>query len=225
MAIRTLKEALERYISPEGAAIRDARRRVFLLHETIRRGDSRQWRAWRELHDIVANELNGRLPHSHYWAVAMTPIERYVWEEIKAIGLPMLPQYPIGRFFADFADNRKKIIIECDGKAYHDKRLDAQRDAEMGSKGWRVFRLPGADCYRMLDNPYERIAWEQIDPCSPLAAEIIYEWMTSTAEGFVDALARVYYWSNDGDAEGRRHCAYSVACSALAKRSSDGVAL
>jgi hypothetical protein len=68
MAIRTLKEALERYISPEGAAIRDARRRVFLLHETIRRGDSRQWRAWRELHDIVANELNGHLPHSHYWS-------------------------------------------------------------------------------------------------------------------------------------------------------------
>ena len=44
------------------------------------------------------------------------------------LGLPFYPQYPIGKYFVDFADPVKKIVIECDGKKYHqDKEKDKRR--------------------------------------------------------------------------------------------------
>lgn len=84
-------------------------------------------------------------PYSFYdWNTIFTPIEKNLWSDIRAMGLPMYPQYPVGPYFADFADPVKKIIIEADGAKWHtDADKDASRDAAMLMNGWKVFRIPG----------------------------------------------------------------------------------
>lgn len=76
----------------------------------------------------------------------MTMIERGVWSDIRCFGLPFYPQYPVGRFVADFADPKKRIAIECDGAAYHNPVRDAARDREMEALGWSVIRIEGWRC-------------------------------------------------------------------------------
>ncbi|MBT2299244.1 DUF559 domain-containing protein [Variovorax paradoxus] len=77
----------------------------------------------------------------------MTPIERWVWDEIRDANAVFYPQYPVGRFFVDFANPKAKVAIECDGAAYHlDKAKDAGRDAILERLGWVVYRAPGWLC-------------------------------------------------------------------------------
>lgn len=73
--------------------------------------------------------------------IPMNTIERMAWMEIRKLGLPMLPQFPIGKYFADFADPIKKIVIEIDGKEWHDASKDMLRDKEMNELGYEVIRF------------------------------------------------------------------------------------
>lgn len=89
----------------------------------------------------------------HFWdtepAIQMTPIERAMWHDIRAVGLVMYPQIPIGPYFADFANPRASVVIECDGLRWHDAEKDAQRDAAMRSQGWAVYRFSGSRCMEL----------------------------------------------------------------------------
>lgn len=77
-----------------------------------------------------------------------TPIEERIWSDLRTyFCITAWPQYPIGKYFADFAFVNAKVVIECDGKKYHDIHRDAERDAYMRSIGWRVFRISGAQCF------------------------------------------------------------------------------
>lgn len=83
----------------------------------------------------------------HNGMIWMTPIEEFLWHDIRAMGAVLYPQYPVGRFFVDFANPAAKVAIECDGAAYHlDKAKDARRDAELAAIGWRIYRAPGWLC-------------------------------------------------------------------------------
>jgi len=86
-------------------------------------------------------------PYAWNAFVNMTPIELAIWEKIRNVNAVFYPQYPVLRYFADFANPVAKIAIECDGAAFHhDKEKDAKRDAEFESIGWIVYRLPGYVC-------------------------------------------------------------------------------
>jgi very-short-patch-repair endonuclease len=89
------------------------------------------------------------------WVRLFTPIEYAAWCEIRCAGLPMWPQFPVGRFFADFANPVARVALECDGKAYHDVAKDAQRDREFEGMGWTVIRAPGSRCMRLMTSPAE----------------------------------------------------------------------
>lgn len=79
--------------------------------------------------------------------LVMTPIEAWLWSDIRHHGAVLYPQYPTGRFFVDFANPKAKVAIECDGAAFHrDKAKDAERDAVLAATGWTVYRITGADC-------------------------------------------------------------------------------
>lgn len=79
--------------------------------------------------------------------ISMTPIERWLWSDIRALDAVLYPQYPVGRFFVDFANPVAKVAIECDGQAFHqDKAKDAARDTELAALGWKVYRFPGWEC-------------------------------------------------------------------------------
>lgn len=82
----------------------------------------------------------------------LTPIERLVWGDIRAIGLPFLMQYPVGRRFVDFGDPWRRVAIEADGAAFHTPQVDALKDADLRACGWTVYRITGSEIYRDHDS-------------------------------------------------------------------------
>lgn len=79
--------------------------------------------------------------------IHMTPIESWLWADIRECGAIFYPQYPVGKFFVDFANPVAKVAIECDGAAYHqDKAKDSARDRVLQDMGWTVYRVPGYVC-------------------------------------------------------------------------------
>lgn len=100
---------------------------------------------------IEASPKNDWAADPYAWSevIRMTHIEEWLWADIRQADVILYPQFPVGRFFVDFANPRAKVAIECDGRAYHlDKAKDAARDAELASMGWRVYRITGSDCFR-----------------------------------------------------------------------------
>ena len=86
--------------------------------------------------------------------VTFTPIESAFWSDIRMEGAVLYPQYPVSRFFVDFANPVARVAIECDGKLFHtDKEKDARRDEELTELGWTVYRFTGSEC--MKDTEYE----------------------------------------------------------------------
>jgi hypothetical protein len=86
-------------------------------------------------------------PYEVDWTRLFTPIESWLWHDIRAVDLVLYPQYPVGRYFVDFANPVAKVAIECDGEAFHqDKAKDAERDAKLAAMGWKVYRISGKDC-------------------------------------------------------------------------------
>lgn len=82
------------------------------------------------------------------WAAIFTPIEMDAWCEIRCAGIPMWPQFPVGKFFVDFGNPVAKVALECDGKDFHDPVKDAERDRILNGLGWRVIRASGLRCYK-----------------------------------------------------------------------------
>ena len=111
----------------------------------------KRWAFLRELYreitpEILANELSD--PYVVDWMRVFTPIEYDMWCSIRALAIPMWPQYPVGGFFIDFGDPARHIAFEADGQQWHHAEKDAKRDAELRSLGWSVFRFPGWQCVR-----------------------------------------------------------------------------
>lgn len=150
-----------------------------------------KWQAIRKIYETI--DLARYVPYLVDWTKILTPIESMAWGEIRCSGLPFYPQYPVGRFFADFADPVKKLVIECDGKQYHNAERDDMRDAFMAANGWTVFRVSGADCNRVLADPWEYWAEAEDDSEQALAKAVVEYWAKHTVDGLVWALGCVYY--------------------------------
>lgn len=73
-----------------------------------------------------------------------SPIESILYMQLVVDGLrpPMLiNQYQIDSYRVDFAIPDGHVVIECDGKKYHDPLADALRDKRLSELGWRVLRF------------------------------------------------------------------------------------
>lgn len=133
-------------------------------------------------------------PNSHYdaypfdWPTILTPIERDAWCLTRIIGnLPLYPQYPILNYRVDFANPKNKIIVECDGKDYHDIKKDKGRDEMLWEHNWKVFRIKGSELYR--DTP--EIERDEYDGEVDLSS-LRYYYLNS-AEGVLRALKAIYF--------------------------------
>ena len=92
-------------------------------------------------------------PNAIFSILEMTPIELWLWGDIREANAVFYPQWPVAGCFLDFANPAAKVAIECDGAAFHqDKEKDATRDAKLEAIGWRVFRLTGKQCRRDCDD-------------------------------------------------------------------------
>ena len=75
--------------------------------------------------------------------------ERKFWEQVRnrrLAGLKFKRQHPIGSYIADFVCIEKRLIVELDG-AQHTKQesYDAEREAFLSTKGYRVLRFWNVD--------------------------------------------------------------------------------
>lgn len=87
-------------------------------------------------------------PYAHEEAgVVFTPIEQALWSDIRSLDAVLYPQFPVGRRFVDFGNPIARVAIECDGAEFHRNAVaDRQRQAEIESHGWTVYRFPGWEC-------------------------------------------------------------------------------
>lgn len=164
----------------------DENKKLDQLFETVLENDHRKWSAIRKIYALI--DADDYTPYPVDWTRIFTPIESMVWTEIRSIGLPFFPQFPVGKYFADFADPKKRIAIECDGAAFHSFDKDRQRNEFFTEQGWSVYRISGADCNRVID-----IHWDEIDELSSESQLLVRDWLYKTAEGFMWSLSLARY--------------------------------
>ena len=91
---------------------------------------------------------------------AQTSSEFALWQAIrcKQLEVAFKRQYPVGKFIADFAAPRAKVILEVDG-GYHAARAaaDARRDRYLQRAGYRVVRISAEVVMRQLPLALEQI--------------------------------------------------------------------
>lgn len=112
---------------------------------------------------ILEGERNEWAIDPYAWdefGIRMTPIEAWLWGDIRQANVVMYPQYPVGRYFVDFANPVARVAFECDGAAFHqDKEKDARRQAEIEDMGWTVYRFTGSECRTEFDEEERRNGW------------------------------------------------------------------
>lgn len=153
--------------------------------------DHRKWSSIRSIYKLIDTDVYTPYPVS--WTRIFTPIEDMTWGEIRGVGLPFYPQFPIGKFFADFADPITRIAIECDGKDYHSAEKDARRDFFIKSQGWRVFRISGADCVRKIQSPWDVLLNSEISIDDPCVVGLADWWAHKTVDGLIWAISVSFY--------------------------------
>lgn len=174
----------------------------------IRARHEREWEAkrrtpgrWKVLRDVYAFHTpeilstrslgvrRGTDPYFLDWD--FTPIEALAWQDIRGRGLPLVPQYPVSRYFLDFADPYFKIGVELDGAQWHDPVKDERRDDHLWSLGWRIFRIPGRESFAAPFNPLTDGRADDIDADEYRAD--VERWAMRWSEGVFWALDRCYY--------------------------------
>jgi very-short-patch-repair endonuclease len=156
----------------------------------------KRWQIIRDAYQLMLPKIMEGPVNPYFLDWDFTPIERLAWMDIRGGGIPMYPQFPVGRMFIDFADPVKKIGVELDGAAYHQHEKDLARDTDLAKQGWKIFRVKGRDAVKIAPNPFENQyellydgAWR----------EALLEWGMTDSTGFFWALDRVFYKPQFGD--------------------------
>ena len=73
-----------------------------------------------------------------------------LWQELRGRqlnGFKFVRQFPIERYFADFACREANLVVELDGSQHSENDYDRQRDADMAALGWSVLRFRNFDVF------------------------------------------------------------------------------
>lgn len=148
----------------------------------------------------ILNAKDGQYAFSAYavdWTRFFTPIEYRAWCSIrcKGAGMVFYPQYPALNYFLDFANPKKKIAIELDGKNYHDPKRDRDRDRALREIGWTVYRITGSE---MSKSNYMDFSDCTADGLSEdESRDHIYNWITGTGDGVIEAIGATHFWRDN----------------------------
>lgn len=112
-------------------------------------------------------------PYEIDWQAVFSPIEQAMWADIRAEGMVLYPQHPVGRFFVDFGNPVARVALECDGARWHAERKqqDLARQREIEARGWRVFRVTGSECFHRNKAVIDEETGEEI--VAPTAAQYL----------------------------------------------------
>lgn len=88
-----------------------------------------------------------------------TPIESITKKLLEENNISYKAQVKLGRHYVDFLIERgdKKLIIECDGREYHNPNRDFERDKELNKFGTRILRLTGSEIFNSPSICLEKI--------------------------------------------------------------------
>lgn len=132
-------------------------------------------------------------PYKYFdWENHFSPIESLVWGDIRFLGLPFYPEFPVDKYFIDFADPIEKIGIEVDGKEFHqDYEKDLIRQKYLESLGWKIFRIEGKKCFRQIteyvtDKDREFLTDEELKP-------LLTNYFKESSEGILLKIKNEYY--------------------------------
>jgi very-short-patch-repair endonuclease len=91
----------------------------------------------------------------------MTPAEKILWKELrtnKLMGLHFRRQQIIDGYFADFYCHQRSLIIEVDGDIHEfQKDYDAEREAYLISRGFRIIRFTNDEVNKNLRDVLQKI--------------------------------------------------------------------
>ena len=93
---------------------------------------------------------------------SQTEAEGLLWSLLRSkqlCGLKFRRQHPIGPFFADFACQSRRVVVELDGE-YHDhiQENDLRRERILESHGWKVIRVANDDVLKDAESVARSIA-------------------------------------------------------------------
>jgi hypothetical protein len=136
-------------------------------------------------------------PYFVDWMRDASPIETRAWIDIRGLGTPLYPQFPLFNYFIDFANPYLKVGVELDGKDWHDPVKDRERDEFLESVGWHIYRITGKEAHKIVEIPDsgERYKYDdhEIDA-------ILEDYFLNTSEGVIAAIDRVYFaGDNNGE--------------------------
>ncbi len=103
-----------------------------------------------------------------------TAAEKLLWRALRGGDAHWRKQVAIGPFVADFVCHGSRLIVEADGGAHRapDVALrDAQRDAWLNARGYRVLRFANAEIERDLERVLAQIDLEVRAPLLPPRAD------------------------------------------------------
>jgi DNA helicase II / ATP-dependent DNA helicase PcrA len=88
-----------------------------------------------------------------------TPIEEQLLAALEVHKLAYEPQVRFGRYTVDFLVGleKNKVIVECDGRAFHNASKDSERDKVLALQGFPICRFSGSDIYGNVDKCVETI--------------------------------------------------------------------
>jgi very-short-patch-repair endonuclease len=99
---------------------------------------------------------------------AMTDAERVLWQELRRGKIPgtrFRRQVPIGRYVADFACLKSRLVIELDGSQHFDRAsYDAERTAFLERQNFRVLRFWNGHLSEDREAVIETIVWAVTHP-------------------------------------------------------------
>jgi len=90
----------------------------------------------------------------------MTDAENRLWYHLRnrrLLGFKFVRQYPIARYYADFACREAMLVIEADG-GQHTPQCDAVRDMTIRAAGYTLLRFWNGDILSNTDGVLEAIA-------------------------------------------------------------------
>lgn len=162
---------------------------------------NRKWATLRRVYaellpDILESARESRRggidPYFADWIKYFTPIEFDAWQSIRCKGIPLYPQYPVLRYFLDFANPYHKIGIEMDGKDFHDKVKDKARDLDLAKAGWSIFRITGSECYVEYKSLPDIDEMEQDEQ-----HEHLQHWILNSSDGVFEAVKLIYFTAKE----------------------------
>jgi DNA helicase-2/ATP-dependent DNA helicase PcrA len=104
--------------------------------------------------------------------LVLTPIEEKMLEALEASKLSYEPQVRFGKFTVDFLVDigNGKVIVECDGKTYHNAEKDRERDKVLAREGYPIFHFSSTEIYRNIDQCIETLRNSQTHNVKPAYA-------------------------------------------------------